>query len=121
MENFYIKKNLLLKVEIQKEEFITYFYNKLNNLDISNSLYDIVLLLVQSAEEKFHKRNKKLGKIKKEAVLGVLKKVVKTNYDEKMISGMVESILCNQNIVRSTLLMRIWTFVKSYFRETNQK
>lgn len=121
MENHYIKKNLLLKVEIEKEEFINYFYSRLNNLDITNSLYDIVLLLVQSAEERFYKRNKKLGKIKKEAVLGVLKKVVKTNFDEKMLSGMIESILSNQDITRSSFLVRVWIYIKSFFREADKK
>ena len=121
MDNFYIKQNLLLKLEIEKEEFVNYFYGRLNNLDISNSLYDIVLLLVRSAEERFYKSNKKLGKIKKEAVLSVLKKIIKTNYDEKMLCGMIESILSNQDIARSSWIVRVWFIIKSFFRKTDKK
>lgn len=121
MENFYLKKNLLLKVEMEKEEFINYFTARLINLDISNSLYDIVLLLVQSAEERFFKKNKKLGKIKKEAVLGVLKKIVKTNFDEKMLIGMIESILSNQDIKRLSYLTKIWIYIKAFFRKSDKQ
>jgi hypothetical protein len=119
MENFYLKKNLLLKLEMEKDEYIEYFTSRLMNLDISNNLYDIVILLVQSAEEKFYKKNKKLGKVKKDAVLGVLRKVVKTNYDEKMLCGMIESILSNQNIQRLPYFTKVWIQIKAFFQKKN--
>jgi hypothetical protein len=121
MEKIFVKKNLILKIELDKEEFIRYFVTRLNNIDISNSLYDIILLLVQSAEEKFYKRNKKLGKTKKEAVIGVLKGVMKNAYDEKLTNGMIESILANQDIRRSNWFVRVWNYIKIWFQGANKE
>jgi hypothetical protein len=119
MEKVFVKKNLILKIELDKEEFIRYFNDRLKNIDISKSLYDIVLLLVQSAEERFYKKNKKLGKIKKDAVITVLKNTMKQAYDEKIIEGMIESILTNQDIKRSAWYIRIWNYIKYWFRQSN--
>jgi hypothetical protein len=121
MEKIFIKKNFLLRVELEKEEFIKYFISRLQNVDVSGSLYDITYLLVQSAEEKFYKKNKKLGKIKKEAVISVLSKVIKTNYDEKVISGMIESILTNNDVKRVSGLYRVYMIIKSWFLKSDKK
>lgn len=121
MEKIFIKKNFLLRIELEKEEFIKYFISRLQNVDVSASLYDICYLLVQSAEEKFYKKNRKLGKVKKEAVISVLSKVIKSNYDEKVISGMLESILQNNDIRRPSGIYRIWLYVKAWFRKSNKE
>ena len=121
MEKLFIKQNFLLKIELEKQEFIKYFISRLQNIDINSSLYDIVYLLVQSAEEKFYKKNRKLGKIKKEAVISVLSKVIKSNYDEKVISGMIESILTNNDIRRATGIYRLYMYIKNWFRKSNKE
>lgn len=115
-----VKENLLLRLELEKKEFIDYFVGRLQNVDIQNTLYDVVFLLVQSAEEKFYKRNKRLGETKKAAVLGVLSKCLK-NYNESLVSGMIESILTNNDIQRSPWYLRIWRYVKYWFHRTNKK
>lgn len=116
-----VKENLLLKLEIEKKEFIEYFTTRLQNVDVQNTLYDVVYLLVQSAEEKFFKQNKRLGSIKKEAVLGVLQRTLKNNnYNEGLVSGMIESILTNNDIQRSPLYIRIWRYLKYWFRKSNK-
>jgi len=121
MEKIFIKKNFLLRIELEKEEFIKYFTERLRNIDVNASLYDIVYLLVQSAEEKFYKKNKKLGKIKKDAVVTVLSRVIKSNYDEKVITGLIESILTNQDIRRASGISRIFLYLKSWFRKSSKE
>lgn len=121
MEKIFIKKNFLLRVELEKEEFIKYFISRLQSVDVSASLYDITYLLVQSAEEKFYKKHKKLGKIKKDAVIGVLSKVIKSNYDQKIVEGMIESILQNNDIRRPSGLYRVWLYVKAWFRKSSKE
>jgi hypothetical protein len=115
-----VKENLLLKLELEKKEFIEYFIFRLQNVDVQNTLYDVVFLLVQSAEEKFYKSNKRLGQTKKEAVIGVLQKVLKTNYNESMVNGMIESILTNNDIQRSPWYTRLWRYIKYWFRKSNK-
>ena len=115
-----VKENLLLKLELEKKEFIEYFVSRLQNVDVQNTMYDVVFLLVQSAEEKFHKRNKRLGETKKQAVLGVLQKVLK-QYNEGMLCGMIESILTNNDIQRSPWYVRFWRYFKYWFQKSSKQ
>ncbi len=116
-----VKENLLLKLELEKKEFIAYFSDRLQSVDVSGTLYDVVYLLVQAAEEKFHKTGKRLGPVKQAAVLGVLQKVLRTGYNEGLLQGMIASILTNSDIKRSPWYVRLWRYLKYWFRRTSPK
>ncbi len=116
-----VKENLLLRLEVEKREFINYFTDRLQGVDVQNTLYDVVFLLVQAAEEKFHKEGKRLGTVKREAVLGVLQKVLKTNYNEGLLGGMIASILTNSDIKRSPWYVRLWRYIKYWFRKPSKQ
>jgi hypothetical protein len=116
-----VKENLLLKLEIEKKEFINFFTERLQAVDVQNTLYDVVFLLVQSSEEKFYKQGKRLGDTKKAAVLGVLQKVLKSSYNEGMLTGMIESILTNNDVRRSPWYVRLWRYIKYRFRKPSKQ
>lgn len=116
-----VKENLLLRLELDKKEFVSYFTDKLSSVDVQSCLFDITMLLVSSAEEKFYKKNKRLGEVKKSAVLTVLQRVLKAGYQEPVISGMIESILTNNDIRRSPWYIRWWRYIKAYFRSAGKK
>jgi hypothetical protein len=116
-----VKENLLLKLEIEKKEFINYFTERLQSVDVNGTMYDIVFLLVQAAEEKFHKEGKRLGETKRAAVLGVLQKVLKAQYNEGLLTGMIASILTNSDIKRSPWYIRLWRYIKYWFRKSSKQ
>ena len=92
-----VKINFSLKNELKKKEFIMFFKDKLSNVDCDAQLYDILLLLIRSAEDHFHKPNKKLGHVKKEAVISTIRLLLKKQIDELTLVNMIDSICLNND------------------------
>lgn len=113
--------NHTLKMDIKKKEFINYFREKLSNMDIDANIYDTLVLLIQSAEDHFHKNNKKLGAIKQQAVLESIKGLLKKPLDDKQILGMIDSIVMNQDIKRTVFYTRWFRLIKAYFLQPSKK
>ena len=107
-------KNSNLKYEIKKKQFIDGFKNQLNCLDVDSNLMEVIILLVRASEDVFYKNGKKLGPIKKEAVVETLKTLIKRNFDEKQISNMIETVLLTMDIKRTPFYIRYFRIVKNY-------
>ncbi len=114
-----IKINHQLKMDLKKKQFVAYFKEKLQQINVDENLQDILLLLIQSAEDEFFKKGKKLGHIKLQAVLETLRGLLKKPIDEKVIIGMIDSIVLNQDIRRTSFLIRCYKAVKAYFRKAD--
>jgi hypothetical protein len=114
-----IKINHQLKMDLKKKQFVSYFKEKLQQIDVDSNLQDILLLLIQSAEDEFFKKGKKLGHLKQQAVLETLRGLLKKPIDEKVIIGMIDSIVLNQDIRRTSFLIRCYKAVKAYFRKAD--
>lgn len=114
-----IKINHSLKMDLKKKHFITYFKEKLHHIDCDSNLQDLLMLLIQSAEDEFYKKNKKLGHIKLSAVIDTIKQLLKRPIDDKTLIGMVDSIVLNQDIRRTAFYIRWYKVAKSYFRKSD--
>lgn len=113
--------NHSLKMELKKKEFISYFRERLQSVDVDGNIQDVLLLLIQTAEDKFYKENKKLGHIKLQAVLETIRTLLKKPLEDKQLIGIIDSIVLNQDIKRTPLLMRVYKIVKAYFLKSNRK
>jgi len=114
-----IKLNFHLKYDLKKKEFIQYFREKLSNIDVDANIQDILILLIQSAEDHFYKKDKKLGHLKLQAVIETIKQLLKRPLDDKQLSGMIDSIVLNQDIKRTVFYIRWYKYIKAYFCKTN--
>lgn len=108
-------------MDLKKKQFVAYFKEKLVQIDVDGNLQDVLILLIQSAEDEFFKKGKKLGHIKLQAVLETLRGLIKKPIDEKTLIGMIDSIVLNQDIRRTGFLVRFYKAIKAYFRKTDDK
>ncbi len=108
-------------MSIKKAEFIRYFREKLQNIDVDSNIHDTLILLIQSAEDHFYKNGKKLGNIKREAVMETIKILMKKPLESNQLIGMIDSIVLNSDIKRTPLYMRFYRLCKAYFQKSAQK
>jgi hypothetical protein len=101
-------------MDIKKKEFIAYFKQRLHGIDVDANLQDTALLLCQASEDHIHKDGKKLGHIRKECVMEVLRAVIKKPLDEKQLSGLVDSIVLNFDIHRTPIWKRLYKMAKAW-------
>lgn len=113
--------NHSLKMEIKKKEFIQYFRERLQAVDVDANIQDVLLLLIQTAEDKFYKNNKKLGHVKLQAVLETIKGLLRKPLDDKQLTGIIDSIVLNQDIKRTPLYIRCYKYIKAYFLKPSAK
>lgn len=113
--------NHSLKMELKKKEFVNYFKERLQSVDVDSNIQDVLLLLIQTAEDKFHKENKKLGHIKLQAVLDTIKSLLKRPLDDKQLIGIIDSIVLNQDIKRTPFIVRCYKWLKAYFLKSSHK
>lgn len=117
--DIHVTLNHSLKMDIKKKEFIQYFKQRLHGIDVDGNLQDTCILLCQAVEDHIHKDGKKLGHIKKECVMEVLRAVIKKPLDEKQLSGLVDSIVLNFDVRRTHLLKRLYKSFKAWAFRSN--
>jgi hypothetical protein len=103
----------------KKKEFIAYFKQRLHGIDVDANLQDTCILLCQAVEDHIHKDGKKLGHIRKECVMDVLRAVIKKPLDEKQLSGLVDSIVLNFDIHRTPIWKRLYKTFKAWAFRTS--
>ena len=116
--DIYTKPNTLLKLELKKSEFVNKFYEKLKTVDITNNLYDIIYMLVVASETFFYLKNKRTGATKRQAVIEVIERVKKSNIDIKIVEGLIEQILANNDIQVVPWYKLLYRRLKAFFHKS---
>lgn len=105
-----VKAPRLVRDEIKINVFVEELKNeieKLNQYDRKKYVFDIVAYIMNLAEVYFHRRNVKMGHLKRKAVISVLS----STEDENEITKLIELVLKSNQLQRVSRFIRL----KYYF------
>lgn len=112
----FVKIPSTLKVEHKKSEFLKEVKVRLSGIPIKENLLEVVIVLMNMAEEYFiSKKYKKYGKEKKECVMAIVKDAMGSAYDQEMISRMIETLVHSKNIKKIGFIKKVVLWCKKKF------
>lgn len=109
----FVKIPSTLKVEHKKSEFMKEVKIRLSGISIKENLLEVVIVLMNMAEEYFiSKKHRKYGKEKKEVVMAIIKDAIGAAYDPEMTSRMIETLVHSKNIKKIGFIKKVMLWCK---------